>query len=374
MFSRLLILGLILSGANALAQSRIDVFRWRVNGTFDVQAHFDGARVSFSDKDQVLDESKGEKPGLLEFDGSATVRKAPYTGHIKSYRGFVSIIVSKDGGEFGQLFMLERKNSAFEQMNAAPILGRVEVMPEDLGYALKRFSELKRIDGKEPSFAFRTMVSYFENWPERKLDAFADDVEKGVEVVKVVPKPDSKMNVQAGPNIKPLPSRQAEQALPSMGPNGAPPMFDQNGMPMDPNVDPNYAQGYPGYQPPQQPQVRRRRQPPPQGPMQIAPQWGQQPGYDPSMYPPQSQQPPRRQRQQQPNTQAIRPPADIPSNAPSWVRQQVQENQRRTTTTNPGNNVRKRPRNQDASANGQPRYDDTTPSVQPPRKKLFGLF
>lgn len=189
-------MGLVLSvtavTAPAHAQS-INTFDWKTSGAVTLKGAVDN--IPFTMRAEML-KPGGDSIEMATQDGRISAR-------VNSYPGFVSIIVFRLGIDTAQMFLLEQKGpNKFEQMNALPIYGRGAQMPQDLQYSLDRFAALKNLNGKDPSFAFRTMVSYFEDYPDRKLDAFADDVERGIDVVRVVPKPETK--VTGAPEAPPL--------------------------------------------------------------------------------------------------------------------------------------------------------------------------
>jgi hypothetical protein len=236
---RLMLLCLCISVSAAWAQSApqssIDIFNWRASGSLEIGAIYNGQNVTF-------------KCSLREDGDSSECASGKYHAKLNSYRLFVSVILTKDGEDQGQLFLLERQNKDFAQMNDDAIVGRAVEMPKDLQYSLERFAALQKLDGKDPSFCFRTMVSYFEKNPSKKLDAFADDVEKGVDMVKSVPKPSSRVAADApGPAapVQPQPQQPA-QPRQSRPPPGQRPMSPDDyyyG-----GGDPRYArQTQPGY-------------------------------------------------------------------------------------------------------------------------------
>ncbi|NJL24975.1 MAG: hypothetical protein HC902_07250 [Calothrix sp. SM1_5_4] len=106
MFVRAVLFFLLAALAMSASAQAIPALRWNDRSQFEFV--FDGGEVS----------------GALSELGEARMGVDRYTVEIKAYRGFVSVILTQDGKQEGELWIFERRNGAYHALNKSPILGR----------------------------------------------------------------------------------------------------------------------------------------------------------------------------------------------------------------------------------------------------------
>lgn len=252
-------LALVLSLALAHAQNsttQVTRFRWPASGQLDLTITKGGQNIAFPTTN--LRDAAGE---------SAEMDAGGLHAIVRTYGSFQSVIVGRAGAE-GEMILLERKNSAVEAISD-PIPGRFSEMPDQLQYVIKRYAELQKSDPADVSGCFRSMVAYFDTHPGKQMDAYVLEAERGTDIVKLTPKPMTRVTeAPGGPTTGPAPA--------------APPPATRSPAPAPaprprPTPRPRYYDEDPYYNGP------RRQQVPPgyyQQPRQLPPQQQQNP-FDP---------------------------------------------------------------------------------------------
>lgn len=170
------------AGAQSAGTAGVDLvvnsFLWRASGRFDLRVRAEGAEVALR--------------GDLREGGDAEVKDGALSAVLKSYPGFISVILTEDGYDLGTLFILERQNAQYVVLNKQAVVGRAATLAPDLSSALEGLNKAK---GWDASLSFRALISYFREAPAKKLGDFADDVELGR--INTVAKPPTRVTTTA---------------------------------------------------------------------------------------------------------------------------------------------------------------------------------
>lgn len=227
--------------------SQVTRFAWSASGTLNIAVVKNGQTIAFPTAS--LRDAAGE---TVEMDGGGL------HAVVTTYGPFASVIFGKAGGD-AELILLERKNATTEAISDA-IPGRLAEMPGRLQAIIKLFAERQKQDGKDVSGVFRNMAAYFDLYPGKQINDYADELERGTDVVTLVQKPPTRVAdqpvVTTGPAPAPRATPPAPRRVAQPQPRQPPPYWQQQQpaarerivrrQPMPPEY------GYPQQQPQQQ--------------------------------------------------------------------------------------------------------------------------